>query len=123
MLLSIGISKKIIEILEKFYKNCKCGVTTDDKLTEWFSPNLLTSFKSLFLMKLSNNFDMNDADLSLSINYADESTLLTLDCEKLQTATYELQQACIKWDMKINLEKCKSLILSVDNILIQEEYT
>ena len=68
-------------------------------------------------MKLSNNFDMNDADLSLSINYADESALLTLDCEKLQTATDELQQACIKWDMKINFDKCKSLILSKRNTL------
>ena len=71
---------------------------------------------------ISNNLDMNDEYFSLSIKYADDSTLLTLDFKKLQTTTYELKQAFIKWVMKINFDKCKNLILSVDSILIQGEH-
>ena len=37
-------------------------------------------------------------------NYADDSTLLTLEFEKLQEATLQLQQTCLKWGMKINFD-------------------
>ena len=67
---------------------------------------------------MSNNFDMNDADFFLSIKYSDDSILLTLDCEKLQTATYELQTAYIRWAMKRSFDKYKILIMSLDNISI-----
>ena len=48
-------------------------------------------------------------------------TLLALDFEKLQVAILELQQACLKWGMKINFDKCKVLTLSNDNIVIHGE--
>ena len=64
---------------------------------------------------------MRAEEFSLSIKYADDSTLLTLDFDKLQVATLELQQSCLKWGMKINFDKCKVLTPSNDNILIQGE--
>ena len=64
---------------------------------------------------------MKDEEFSLSIKYADDSTLLTLDFEKLQVATLELQQACLKWGMKINFDKCKILTPPNDNIVIHGE--
>ena len=64
---------------------------------------------------------MKDEEFSLSIKYADDSTLLTFDFKKLQVATLELQQACLKWGMKINFDKCKVLTLSNDNTVIHGE--
>ena len=64
---------------------------------------------------------MRAEEFSLSIKYADDSTLLTLDFDKLQVATLELQQSCLKWGMKINFDKCKVLTPSDDNIMIQGE--
>ena len=64
---------------------------------------------------------MRAEEFSLSIKYADDSTLLTLDFDKLQVATLELQQSCLKWGMKINFDKRKVLTPSNDNILIQGE--
>ena len=136
MLVHIGINKKIIKILEKLYENSKCAVTIDRKLTEWFSalvgvrqgclhsPNLFSIFLEFVINEIeniSNNFDMEDEEFSLSIKYADDSTLLTLDFEKLQEATLQLQQACLKWGMKINFDKCKVLTPSNSNIMIQGE--
>ena len=136
MLAHIGINKKIIKILETLYENSKCAVTIDGKLTEWFSvlvgvrqgcllsPTLFNIFLEFVINEIesiSNNFDMKDEEFSLSIKYADDSTLLALDFEKLQVATLELQQACLKWGMKINFDKCKVLTPSNDNIVIHGE--
>ena len=136
MLAHIGINKKIIKILETLYENSKCAVTIDGKLTEWFSvlvgvrqgcllsPTLFNIFLEFVINEIesiSNNFDMKDEEFSLSIKYADDSTLLALDFEKLQVAILELQQACLKWGMKINFDKCKVLTLSNDNIVIHGE--
>ena len=136
ILAHIGINKKIIKILEKLYENSKCAVTIDGKLTEWFSvlvgvrqgcllsPTLFNIFLEFVINEIeniSNNFDMEDEEFSLSTKYADDSTLLTLDFEKLQEATLQLQQACLKWSMKINFGKCKVLTPSNSNIMIQGE--
>ena len=94
MLSSIGISKKIIKILEKLYKNFKCAVTIDGKQAEWFgvsvgvtqgclhSRTLFNIFLKFVIDKIesiSDNFDMDNEDFSLSIKYADDSTLLAVD--------------------------------------------
>ena len=107
--------------------------TIDGKLAEWFSvlvgvrkgcllsPTLFNIFLEFFINEIesiSNNFAMNDGELSLSIKYANDSTLLTLDFEKVQVATLELQQACLKRGMKINFDECKFVTPSNDNIVI-----
>ena len=137
MLAHIGIDRKIINILERLYENSKCAVTIDGKLTEWFSvlvgvrqgcllsPTLFNIFLEFVIREiksLSETFNMKDKEFSLSIKYADDTTLLTLDFEKLQVATMELQQSCLKWGMKINLDKCKVLTASNDNITIEGEH-
>ena len=110
--------------------------TIDGKLAEWFSvlvgvrkgcllsPTLFNIFLEFFINEIesiSNNFAMNDGELSLSIKYANDSTLLTLDFEKVQVATLELQQACLKRGMKINFDECKVVTPSNDNIVIHGE--
>ena len=93
MLAHIGINEEIIKILETLYENAKCAVTIDGKLTSvgvrqgcLLSPTLFNIFLEFAINEIesiSNNFDMKDEEFSLSIKYADDSTLLTLDFEKL----------------------------------------
>lgn len=48
--------------------------------------------------------------------------ILALNLEKLQVATYELQQAWIKWVMKINFDRCNVLTPCVYSIFTQGEH-
>ena len=122
---------KTLNVLPLLTENSKCAVTIDGKLTSvgvrqrcLLSPTLFNIFLEFAINEIesiSNNFDMKDEKFSLSIKYADDSTLLTLDFEKLQVANLELQQACLKWSMKINFGKCKVLTPSNDNIVIHGE--
>ena len=74
--------KRLSKSLKKLYKNSKCTVTIDGKLTEWFSaltgvrqecllsPTLFNIFLELVINEIesiSSNFDMDDEDLSVSI--------------------------------------------------------
>ena len=83
--------------------------------------NIFLEFVISEIENISNNFDIEDKEFSLSIKYADDSTFLTLDFEKLQEVTWQLQQACLKWGMKINFDKRKVLTPSNGNIMIQGE--
>ena len=86
MLSSIGISKKM-RILEKLYKNSKCAVRVLSVLVGvrqgcFLSLTLFNIFLEFVVNEiesLSNNFDMDEEDFSLSIKYADDSTLLASD--------------------------------------------
>lgn len=42
-----------------------------------------------------------------NIRYADDTTLMELVFENLQISTNELEKACRRWGMKINVTKCK----------------
>ena len=78
MLSSIAISKKIIKMREKLYKNSKRVVTIDGKLTEWFgvlagvrqgcllSRTLFNILKFVIneIENISDNVDMDKEDLS-----------------------------------------------------------
>ena len=48
-------------------------------------------------------------DISIDIRYADDMTLISAIFDKLQLSTAELENACARWGMKINVNKCKVL--------------
>ena len=112
MLKSIGISKKIVNIIKKIYENTECAITVDGKLTNWFSvliglrqgcltPTLFNIFLEFVINEIKcipQRFAMDDNDLALIIKYADDTTLLALGFQKLQELTSQLQNACSKWE-------------------------
>ncbi len=134
MLSTIGITKKIINIIKKIYENTECAITVDGKLTNWFSvliglrqgcllsPTLFNIFLEFVLNEircLPQRFAMNDNELALTIKYADDTTLLALGFQKLQELTSQLQDACTKWGMEINNGKCKVLTPLQQHITIE----
>lgn len=83
------VKLSIPKILEKLYKNFKCVVTIDGKLTEWFSvlvgvrqgyllsPTPFDIFLEFVVNEIksqSKKFDIDDKDFSPSIKYANSIT-------------------------------------------------
>ena len=52
-------------------------------------------------------------DMSIDIRYADDTILISTIFDKLQLSTAELENACARWGMKTNVDKCK--VLSQNN--------
>ena len=48
-------------------------------------------------------------DMSIDIRYADDTILISAIFDKLQLSTAELENACARWGMKTNVDKCKIL--------------
>ena len=121
---SIGVDKVMVDLIESMYKQTKCSVSVNGKITEWFkvvtgvrqgcllSPSLFNLFLE-FVMKDLQNLDsgiqMGDMRIN-NIRYADDTTLMDLVFEKLQISTNELENACSRWGMKINPSKCKIML-------------
>ncbi len=58
------------------------------------------------LRSLDEGLNLVDT-LSVDIRYADDTTLLASEFDKLRETTAELEEACKKWGMKVNAGKCK----------------
>ena len=135
MLRSIGISHKIVDIIEYMYDHTECSVQIDGKLTEWFpvtigvrqgcilSPTLFNIFLEFVMDEVKSIIGEMKLDDSLStdIRYADDTTLVALIFEKLKLSTSELDAACKKWGLKINTKKCKVMSDENDSLFIDGE--
>lgn len=132
---SVGVSKRIIDIIKKMYHNTQCAVMIGGTMTEWFgvevgvrqgcilSPTLFNLFLE-FVMKELNSIDreLNYREKTcLDIRYADDTTLLSVIFEKLRLTTQELETACLKWGLKINSKKCKIMTEGDNTIRIEGE--
>ena len=125
MLLKIGVNPKLVNTIKYMYDNTKCAITIDNILTDWFvvrvgvrqgcilSPTLFNLYLEFVMDELSSLGDFHlTEDLNTDIRYADDTTLIATTLQKLQFSTEELEQACKKWGLKINADKCK--IISPD---------
>ena len=135
MLLSIGVDKKIVSIIEQLYSDTECAVVIDGQITEWFkveiglrqgcllSPvmfNIFLEFVTKELKATERQLKYSE-NISVDIRYADDTTLLAAVFEKLKLSTSQLEKACKKWGMKINGAKCKILSPCQDRIDIDSE--
>ena len=132
MLRSIGVTPKIVRIIEAIYKNTECAVVINGRITEWFkvevgvrqgcllSPTLFNIFLEFVMNEVvsaKHELKLNN-DLATNIRYADDTTLISAIFEKMQMSTKELENACKKFGMKINGSKCKILSPCNDEINI-----
>ena len=132
MMTAIGVDTKIVNIIEALYKDTECAIVIDGHITEWFkvnigvrqgcilSPTLFIIFLE-FVMKelkrLDQDLQMKNT-LSVDVRYAKDPTLISTVFNKLRISSGELEEACIKWGMKINGGKCKVISTSTDIIKI-----
>ena len=129
---SIGTDKVLVDLIESMYKQTKCAVMVNGKVTEWFnvfvgvrqgcllSPSLFNLYLE-FVMKGVQNLGSGVQMGNMSINnirYADDTTLIEMVFDKLQMSTDALEEACSKWGMKINPAKCKVMSEDPRNITL-----
>ena len=62
-----------------------------------------------------------DENLNFDARCADDTTLIAAVFERLQLSTDQLQEACKKYEMKINTIKCKIVSDSSTNLTIEVE--
>ncbi|XP_066925921.1 uncharacterized protein [Clytia hemisphaerica] len=117
MMKRIGVNETVIEVIKNMYEKTQCAVNVDGKLTNWFevtvgvrqgyllSPtlNLFLEFVMDELQELQEATILNNG-LCIDVRYADDTTLIASVYEKLQLSTNQLQDACLKYGMKINMQ-------------------
>ena len=96
---SIGVESKLVDLIESMYEQTKCAIIVNGKISEWFkvgvgvrqgcllSPvlfNLFLEFVMRGLRQLDSGVQMGDTCIN-NIRYADDTTLLDLVFEKLQS--------------------------------------
>ena len=132
MMYSIGINSKIIKIIESMYNKSSCTIIVDGKLTEWFkvaigvrqgcllSPTLFNLFLDFVMEELTSVQDRAtfDNDLSIDVKYADDTTLIAAKFDTLQQTTQQLELACLKYGMRVNADKCKTITSDQNPLMI-----
>ena len=127
----MGIRGNFLETQRSMYKNTKCAIKIDNKLTQFFpckkgvrqgdplSPSLFNIFlNDLFTMLRNGNCDpvtLNNADYLNALAYADDIVLLSTSKEGLQKAIDITEKYCQTWMLKINRSKTKSMVFSRGN--------
>ena len=134
----IGINGHFLETLKNIYKNTKCAVKLDDKLTQFFqckkgvrqgdplSPTLFNIFlNDLFKELRLGNCDpvsLDNSDPFNALAYADDIVLLSTSKEGLQKALDITEKYCEKWRLTVNHTKTKSMIFSRGNQKIKTTF-
>ena len=135
MMRSVGIIKNIVSIVEKIYDKTVFAVFDDGLLNESFSVSfgvrqgciLYSTLFNLFLdfvmdeIKCLQDCFTLDKDLNFDVRYANDTALIASVFERLQLTTDQLKEACKKYGMKINTEKCRVISDSTTNLTIESE--
>ena len=132
MMRAINIDEKIVKIMENLYAETECAIIINGHLTEWFevkvgvrqgcllSPTLFNIFLEFVMSELKSlqqSLSLTQ-EVSFDVRYADDTTLIAAVFEKLSISTEELINACNKWSMKVNADKCKIISDSILEIKI-----
>ena len=131
-MIAIGVDPKLVRMIKILYEDTKCAVVMKGQITDWFavkigvsrgcllSPTLFNIFLEIVIKELKSlnpSLQMRDS-FSVDIRYADDTTLLSTNFEKLRLSTEELENACKKLGMNISGAKCKIISPSKESIVI-----
>ena len=134
----IGIKGNFLETLRNMYKNTKCAIKIDNKLTQFFpckkgvrqgdplSPSLFNIFLNDLFSEIRNgNCDpvtLNNLDFINALAYADDIVLLSTSKEGLQKSIDITEKYCQTWRLRINRSKTKTMVFSRGNKMINTSF-
>lgn len=117
----IGISTKMVYLIQNIYQNTKSVVWTGDNVSQHF--NTYTGVRQgcllsplLFTLYLNDIHDWLEGGLVLDeINirvllYADDIVILADDIEVFRKMIWNLENYCSRWNMVVNLQKSKIMV-------------
>lgn len=118
---TLGISTKLITIIESMYKCTKAAVWTGNDLSDYFetesgvkqgcllSPLLFALYLNDMNDWLSGGVNINGLNVKI-LMYADDIVMLADKPCTLQRMIHQLESYCDKWNMELNLSKSEILI-------------
>ena len=123
-----GINGKINNILQHIYKNSKCAVKINTKLTQFFqyekgviqgnpiSPILFNIYINDLFSELEKcnktPVTIDDKTNIHALMFADDLIIVSTTQKGLQDSLDKLCEYCRKWDLKVNLAKTKCVVFS-----------
>ena len=126
-LYNLGISTKIVQLIEKLYSNTSSAVWTGTSLSECFitesgvkqgcplSPLLFALYLNDLHDSLNDGLRIGTTDIKV-LMYADDIVLLTNSPAKLRNMIQSLERYCDLWNLTVNLDKSKILIFRENNV-------
>lgn len=129
---NIGLSTKMVNLIENIYANTRSAVWTGNEVSEYFntysgvrqgcllSPLLFT----LYLNDLHNNLEggLMIGDLNVRVLlYADDIVLLADNVDTMKKMIVNLENYCDMWSMEVNLTKSEMVVFRKGGKLSRQE--
>lgn len=120
-LYNLGVSRKIVRLIENLYSNTKAAIWTGTEFSEYFdilsgvkqgcllSPLLFALFINDLHDELGGGLFIDDLNIRV-LKYADDIVLLADDVKVLQEMIKRLQNYCEEWNMTVNTNKSKIMV-------------
>ena len=130
-LAGMGVSTKILNLLQSMYGKASCRVTANNTLSSSFpcrkgvrqGCNLSPLLFCLYISDLESYLEINSPghvtleNLKVQLLlFADDLVLLADSEQGLQNSMNRLDEFCNIWDMKINIQKTNVVILILTNL-------
>ena len=137
-LLKLGIRGNFYSVIKSMYDNVQCSVKINGEMTDSFpvfqgvrqgeilSPLLF----NIFIHDLPTDIAQDSPDDSIRLNnisldclmYADDIVLLAKDAAGMQSLLDRLGNFCLKWKLKVNLNKTKIMVFKRRNTMRETRY-
>lgn len=129
---NMGVSTKIVKLIEAIYKDTKSAVWTGDQFSNYFnthtgvkqgcvmSPLLFALYINDLHETLGGGLDINGVNIRLLL-YADDIVILADDVKKLQKMIDELEKYCALWNMEVNISKSEIMVFRKGGRLASQE--
>ena len=127
---NLGLHGKLLSLIKNIYKNTKCAVKCDDKLTQFFdfdkgvrqgcplSPLLFNLYVNDVFALIDNSIDspihLNNQRIN-ALMYADDLVILAKNENDLQNSLNNLSKYCNQWELSINTKKTKCVVFNRGN--------
>ena len=132
-LINLGLSGKILTVIQNKYINAKSCVTCNNNKSDYFmshngvrqgenlSPLLfalyVSDIESFFSLRGSSPINVGDDVIDVYMKmfvllYADDIVIMANDAESLQNNLHYLSEYCDMWNLSVNTDKTKIVIFS-----------
>jgi exonuclease III len=120
-LAGLGLSAKVLNLIENYYKGTKAGVWCKEGVTEFFdtrvglrqgcslSPLMFALFVNDLPEALGGGCNLGGIKVNVLL-YADDIVILSPSSVDLQIMIRNLEKYCDLWNLKVNLNKSKIVV-------------